>query len=197
MASLRERFADRENELWKQLSDELGGRLTDKKGWRHDKVVAQVGAWMVTLDYHSEPGYRSEHIYTRLRAPFVNPDGFRLAVSHQGLFANIGKLMGMQDVQVKHEPFDKMFLVQGTDPAQIKSLFEDDRIRELTKLEPGIHLQVRDSGSWFDDVFPEEVDELVLEVQGEVKDLDRLKRLFDLFARVLDRLCKGGSAYEA
>lgn len=197
MASLRERFADRENELWKKLNDELGGQLTDQKGARHDKVVAQVGSWAVTLDQHSEAGYRSQHIYTRLRAPFVNPEGLRFAVSHQGVFENIGKLMGMQDIQVEHEPFDKMFLVQGTDPDKIKALFDDDRLRELTKLEPNIHLQVRDAGNWFEDFYPDNVDELVLEVQGEVEDLHRLKRLFDLFARVLDGLCRLGSAYEA
>ncbi len=197
MASLRERFADRENELWKKLSDELGGKLTDEKGARHDKVVAQVGSWAVTLDQHSEAGYRSEHIYTRLRAAFVNPDGLRFAVSHQSVFSNIGKLIGMQDIQVEHEPFDKMFLVQGSDPDTIKSLFDDGKLRELTKLEPDIHLQVRNAGDWFEDYFPDDVDELVLEVEGEVRDLHRLKRLFDLFARVLDGMCRLGSAYEA
>jgi len=196
MASLRERFADHENALWKKLSEELGGQLTDKKGTRHDKVVAQVGPWVVTLDQHSEAGYRSEHVYTRLRAPFVNPDGLRFDVSHQGVFSNIGKLVGMQDISVEHEPFDKIFLVQGSDPDKIKALFDDDNIRELIKLEPNIHFQVRDAGSWFEDYFPDNVDELVLEVQGEVKELHRLKRLFDLFARVLDRLCRLGSAYE-
>jgi hypothetical protein len=197
MASLRERFADHENALWKKLSEEMGGKLTDEKGTRHDKVVVQVGPWAVTLDQHSEAGYRSEHIYTRLRAPFVNPDGLRFAVSHQTVFANIGKLMGLQYIRVEHEPFDKMFLVQGSDPEIIKELFEDDKLRELTKLEPDIHLQVRDAGSWFEDFFADEVDELVLEVQGEVKDLHRLKRLFDLFARTLNGLCRLGSAYEA
>lgn len=197
MASLREKFADRENELWKKLSDDLGGQLTDEKGKRHDKVVAQVGSWAVTLDQHSEAGYRTEHIYTRLRAGFVNPDGLRFAVSHQGVFTNIGKLVGMQDIRVEHEPFDKMFLVQGSDPDKIKSLFDDDKLRELTKLEPNIHLQVRDAGSWFEDFFPDDIDELVLEVEGEVKDLQRLKRLFDLFARALDGMCRLGSAYEA
>ncbi len=197
MASLREKFADRENELWKKLSDDLGGQLTDEKGKRHDKVVAQVGSWAVTLDQHSEAGYRTEHIYTRLRAAFVNPDGLRFAVSHQGVFTNIGKLVGMQDIRVEHEPFDKMFLVQGSDPDKIKSLFDDDKLRELTKLEPNIHLQVRDAGSWFEDFFPDDIDELVLEVEGEVKDLQRLKRLFDLFARALDGMCRLGSAYEA
>lgn len=197
MASLLERFADHENELWKKLSDELGGTLTDQKGSRHDKVVAKVGQWVVTLDKHSEPGYHAEHMTTRLRAPFVNPDGLRFMVRHEGVFENIGKLVGMQDIQIDRMPFDKMFLVQGSDPAKIKSLFTDDRLRELVKTEPKIHLQVRDAGDYFEDFYPDNVDELVLEVCDEVKDLDRLKRLFDLFARTLDGLCKLGSAYKA
>ena len=197
MASLLERFADRENALWKKLSDELGGTLTDAKGSRHDKVVATVGQWVVTLDKHSEPGYQSEHMTTRLRAPFVNPDGLRFMVRHQSVFDNIGKLVGMQDIRIDREPFDKMFFVQGSDPTKIKSLFSDDRLRELVKTEPNIHLQVRDAGNYFEDFYPDNVDELVLEVCDEVKDLDRLKRLFDLFARTLDGLCKLGSAYKA
>jgi len=196
MGSLLERFSDHENELWKLLNEELGGELTDAKGTRHDKIVAKVGSWVVTLDEHSEAGYRSEHIYTRLRANFVNPDGLKLAVSHQGIFANIGKIVGMQDIQIDHEPFDKMFLVQGSDPDIIKTLFDDDRLRSLVKVEPNVHLQVRDAGDWFEDHFPDNVDELVLEVQGRVSDLGRLKNLFDLFARVLDGLCAQGSAYQ-
>jgi hypothetical protein len=196
MASPRESFAKHENELWKRLSDELGGELTDEKGTRHDKVIAKVGPWAVTLDVHSEAGYRSEHMYTRLRGPFVNPDGLRFAVSHQTVFSNIKRLMGMQDIVVDHEPFDKMFRVQGSDPEKIKTLFDDGFLRELVKAEPDIHMQVRDAGNWFEDYYPNEIDELVLEVEGEVVDLTRLKRLFSMFARMMNDLCRLGSAYE-
>jgi hypothetical protein len=34
------------------------------------------------------------------------------------------------------------------------------------------------------------------QVDGAIKDIERLKALFDLFAAVLDRLCKIGSAYK-
>ncbi len=197
MASARERFGVHENDLWKALSDALGGTLTDRKGSRHDKVVAKVGQWTVTLDVHAEAGYRSEHVYTRLRAPFVNPDGLRLAISHQTVFSNIGKLVGMSDIEVDHDPFDKMYYIQGSDPEKLRALFDDDQLRELIKTEPYIHLQVRDAGNWFEDYYPNDVDELVLEVEGEVQDLERLKRLFDIFALMMDDLCLLGSAYEA
>ena len=40
------------------------------------------------------------------------------------------------------------------------------------------------------------MDELHFQVVGVIKDVDRLKALFDLFAAVLDRLVRTGSAYE-
>jgi hypothetical protein len=42
----------------------------------------------------------------------------------------------------------------------------------------------------------ENVDELHFQVVGVLKDAERLKSLFDLFAAVLEQLCKIGSAYK-
>jgi hypothetical protein len=55
---------------------------------------------------------------------------------------------------------------------------------------------VKDSEGWFGPRFPEDVDELYFQVVGVIKDVERLKALFDLFAAVLDQLCKVGSAYK-
>ncbi len=44
--------------------------------------------------------------------------------------------------------------------------------------------------------FPDNVDELHFLVVGVIKDVERLKSLFDLFAVLLEQLCKIGSAYK-
>lgn len=44
--------------------------------------------------------------------------------------------------------------------------------------------------------FPEEVDELYFRATGIIKDLDRLKALYELFGEVLNSPCRIGSAYE-
>ena len=49
---------------------------------------------------------------------------------------------------------------------------------------------------WGGQNFPLDVDELYFQVGGVIKDVDRLKQLFDLFAETLDELCRMGSAYE-
>jgi hypothetical protein len=43
---------------------------------------------------------------------------------------------------------------------------------------------------------PDDVDELHFEILGVIKDVERLKALFDLFVAVLDQLCRIGSAYK-
>ena len=40
------------------------------------------------------------------------------------------------------------------------------------------------------------VDELHFTVVGIIKDIDRLKLLYELFAETLDQLCRMGAAYE-
>jgi hypothetical protein len=62
--------------------------------------------------------------------------------------------------------------------------------------QPKIQLEVKDSEGWFGPKFTEDVDELHFQVVGMIKEVDRLKALFYLFAAVLDRLCKIGSAYK-
>lgn len=41
------------------------------------------------------------------------------------------------------------------------------------------------------------VDELSFTVAGVIKDVDRLKLLYELFAATLDELCRIGSAYSS
>jgi len=55
---------------------------------------------------------------------------------------------------------------------------------------------VKNSVGWFGPKFPENVDELHFRVVGVIKDLERLKALFDLFAAVLDELCRIRSSYK-
>ena len=134
--------------------------------------------------------------YTRMRAPFVNPEGFRFTIYRKGFFSDLGKLLGMQDIEVGDPEFDEAFIIKGNDEARVRNLFADARLREMVQVQPTIRLDVKDSEGWFGPKFPENVDELHFQVVGVIKDVDRLKSLFDLFAAVLEQLCRIGSAYK-
>ena len=192
----RKIFREQQDDVWQRLSNELGGEFFNKKGRRQDKLTVKADPWTVTVDFHSERGYKSETLYTRLRAPYVNADGFRFSISHQGVFGFIAKMIGLNDIQIGDEAIDRMFKIKATDKEQVVALLSGSRIRALLAGEPGVHIHVRDADTWFVDEFPEGVDELVIEVEGEVNDLARLESLYVLFATFLHALCHIGAAYE-
>jgi hypothetical protein len=77
----------------------------------------------------------------------------------------------------------------------VRDLFANPRLRALIQGQPKIRLEVKDDEGWFRTRFPEGVDELHFQVGGVIKDFERLKGLFDLFAEILHQLCRIGSAY--
>ena len=197
MGIVRGLFGPSRQEIWKQLSEEIGARYVEGGLWKGDKVEAVHGEWTVTLDSYAVSTGKVTVVYTRMRAPYINPDGFRFTIYRHGLFSGIGRLFGMQDVDIGDEPFDREFIIKGTDEAKLRALFGSPRIRELVRQQPEIRLTVRDADrNWFGPKYPDDVDELVFEVAGVIKDVERLKRLYDLFAEVLDQLTRMGSAYE-
>jgi hypothetical protein len=189
-------FGPSKDDVWRQLSEEVGGELVDSGFWKGKKVQAHAGPWTITLDTYTESSGESAVTYTRMRAPYVNSDGFRFTIYRKGIFSELGKLLGMQDIEVGDPEFDEAFIIKANDEPKVVNLFADPNIRRMIQAQPKIHLQVKDSEGWFGPRFPEDVDELHFQVVGVVKDIDRLKALFDLFGAVLDQLCRIGSAYK-
>ena len=196
MSALRRIFGPSKKEIWKQLSNQLGARYVEGGFAKADKVQVRVKDWIVTLDTFVVSTGKTVVVFTRMRAPYVNADNFRFRIHRKGFFTALGKMLGMQDIEVGFPEFDEAFVIKGNDEAKLRALFVNEKIRRLMESQPEIDLEVRDDEGWFGTHFPEGVDELRFHVVGIVKDIDRLKHLFDLFAEVLNHLCHIGSAYE-
>ncbi len=197
MGLLRELFGPSRDEIWSQLSQEIGAHFQAGDFFRSGKVTLSHRQWEITLDTYTVSTGKSSTTYTRLRAPYVNQDGFRFTVYRKGIFSDLGKkLFGLQDIEIGDPFFDEQFIIQGTPEYQIQQLLANEKIRQLIQNQPDIHFQVKDDEGWFGHTFPEGVDELCFQAYGVIKDTERLKALFDLFAAVLDELCRLGSAYE-
>nr|HVY69729.1 DUF3137 domain-containing protein [Verrucomicrobiae bacterium] len=161
------------------------------------KIQASHAGWLITLEEHG----KYHHI--RMRAPFLNPGGFRFAIHRKGIFTELGKYMGMQDVEVGHPDFDRDFVIRGTDDAKLRQIFGNPRIRELIAAQPRIHFEIKDArGIFARNLFkkpPEALDLLEFEFDHRpaIKDKEHLRLLFDLFAETLDELCRMGTAKSA
>src|SRR6185295_10859184 len=182
-------FGPSREETWKQLCAEIGADFVDGGFWKGDKVQAHVKSWTITLDTYVVSTGHSHVTYTRLRAPFVSRDGLRFRIYRKGLFSGLGKALGMQDIEVGHSlHFDDDFIIQGNDESKIRALFGNPEIRRLIEEQPQIRLELKEDEGFFRAHFPDGVDELYFQVVGVIKDVERLKKLFDLFAEVLEEL---------
>ncbi len=196
MRALRQVFGPSREEIWSQLSREIGAEYEESGFFKTGKVVLSHREWEITLDTYTVHTGKSHITYTRMRAPYVNRDGFRFNIYRKSAFSWIGKLFGVKDLEVGDSFFDDQFIIQGEPEYLVRSLLTNGMIRQLIQNQPNIHFQVKDDEGWFRKSFPDGVDELYFEVVGVIKDKARLKNLFDLFSLTLDELCRLGSAYE-
>jgi hypothetical protein len=182
-------FGPSKREIWRRLSHELGARHVPATFWNGDRIEVTHDAWTITLDTYFSAASKST--YTRLRAPYVNPDDFRFTVYRRGLFSDLATWLGMQDVDVGHPEFDRDFVIKGTHEGRLRRLFENPAIRRLIDAQRSIHFSVHDRRG--DGPSPA-TDELRFVVPGVIKDEARLRELFELFAETLDELHRMGTA---
>ena len=194
MGTLRKLFGPSKQEVWRQLCAETGATYVQGGFWKGDKVQVTHDSWTVTLDTYAVSTGKTTIVFTRLKAPFANPDHFRFTIYREGLFSEIAKWFGMQDIEVGHEEFDRDFIIKGTQETKVRALFDNPRIRELIAAQPHIHLMVKGAGGSWGASSATDTDELYFHVPGIIKDVERLKLLFDLFAETLDQLYRIGSA---
>jgi hypothetical protein len=160
---------------WELRVMDSNGTRQPHAGLSDTRVEVTHGEWTVTLDTYAVSTGKVTILYTRMRAPYVNPEAFRFEVADPA--------------------FDHDFIVKGTDEGRLRSLFASVALRELVQRQPQIHLSVKDDEGWFGAKFPGGVDILTFAVPGLIKDIERLKTLFELFAMTLDELCRIGAAY--
>jgi len=194
MGFLRQLIGPDKDEIWSQLSREIGADYQPGGFFTESRVVLSRAGWQIVLDTYRVSTGKSHATYTRMRAPFANPDGFRFNIHRKGLFSEIGKRLGMQDLEIGDSFFDDAFILQSNSEDRLRQLLVNSEIRARLQQEPGIHLEIVDDEGVFQKRLPEGVDELYFRVLGIVTDQDRLKNLFDLFAAVLDQLNRIGTA---
>ena len=196
MSILRQIFGPSKDEIWSKLAKEIEGQFVDGGFLGRDKVIVKHRHWEITLDTISKKRGNSRQVFTRIQSPYINKDGFRFRIYRTGFVTGVGKMFGVEDLEVGYEQFDKDFVIQANDPYKLELLLENEKIRHLISLQPNIELQVKDDFSWFKKSSIKDVDDLHFEVRGVIKNLQHLKWLFMLFAEILDQLGEIGAAYE-
>ena len=194
MSELKDHFSKHREVLWQALRKSL----THEREWTGETLRTSDGPFTVTLDVHAQMAGRGSEVVTRLRAAYINRDGFLFGLKRRSWVTDLTTFLGEQDVQIGDEEFDRDWVIKTNNPAELRRLLARPSARmRLSACTPIQRLEVRDDEGWFGPEFPGEVDELYLEAGGRICDADTLGELYSIFAGALSMLCQVGSAYES
>jgi hypothetical protein len=183
------------DKAWRRLSEEIGGEFFEGGFWGVSRVTGLIGRWKIILDTYNVSQDSSFFICIRVRAPFVNRDGFRCTIRRKGLLGNLRRLLGSRDIEVGDDGFDRAFIVEGSDAARVQALLANPVVRVMLQAQPKIYLlEVGGRQSLLEPSPGKGMDELHLLVRDVIVDVERLKGLFDLSAEMLDQMARIGSA---
>lgn len=181
-------------ETWEQFCGRVDAALAGYL--RGECARVRYRNWCVTLDTNVVPAGAGAAVVTRMRAPFAGRGRFRFKLQRRDLLDALARRLRIHTSETGQTDFDREFVVRSGDEEKVRRLFEDTDIRRLIQSQPSINLEARGGDGPFGASLPEGVDELVLRAPGYVTDAGQLRRLFALFALVLDRLCAMGAACE-
>jgi hypothetical protein len=184
------------SEAWKQAAAEVGGKYTPhgRGAGVDDQIVLQSGPWHIVMSKIYLTSGDSAIRVTALGATYVTTENLRFTIKRAGVFARIGKLLGMHDIAVGDAAFDEDFTIKGNDVSKVQELLADENLRALLSAQPRVFLTVRDDEGLFMRKFRKDVDELYFQVPEYIRDADRVVGLLHLFTATLNRMVAIGAA---
>lgn len=174
-------------EVWRQLSEDINANYYEGTLFIGPRIWYTFNKWTIYLDTYTVSTGKSSTTYTRMRVPFINSRKFKFKIYRKGVFSNIGKTLGMQDIEIGYDDwFDRDFIIKGNDELLLVRLLQNHNIRNLIEKQKNIVLEIKDNEGKFGTKFNENESVLSFMVSGVIKDIDRLKSLFSLFEKLID-----------
>ena len=181
-------FGPSRKEVWKQLSEEINANYIEGSFLKGPRIEYNHNNWTIYLDTYTVSTGKSSTTYTRMRVPFINQKKFLFKVYRKGVFSNIGKALGMQDIEIGYDYFDNDYIIKGNDEILLRRLFQNHNMRNLIEKQSRILLEIKDNEGRFGPKFNDNESELYFVVIGVIKDKERIKNLFELFVKIIDEL---------
>jgi hypothetical protein len=183
--------------ICRKFSLENNGEFVEGKYGNLDGVELKYKHHTIIIDryyYIGQVGHRTyDTELTRVRLEFKSPDELRFSLTKQGFLEQLGKLFGLQDIQVGDEVFDKRFLIKGNDEFKIQTIFSNLELQELLLAQSDVQLQLIDTKGIFDE--PIQDGNVLLYYLSEtlVEDTDQMNDLLRMYQLLINQFTKTSS----
>ena len=195
--SYRDKYNNFGQTAWDSFNKEVNGTFEKHKHSLFGRITYRHGLWAVVLDTFPKtsfsffpsigitPDYEN---YTRILAPYSNKEGIVAEIYEKTFVSTIGRLFGMQDIDIGAPYFDDMYIVKSNNQELMKKMLIRDKIRDLIFNFNGIHLKINSTERVLGDLHPEAKNEVYMETNEAITDLAKLKLFDELFGLVLTEI---------
>jgi len=104
--------------------------LAQQEGWTFDRESLAMGGERERIRIQVVPQLGPKGWSTRFRAELPRPLGVDLRLSRQGTLSALGRLFGMQDIEVGDHRFDGAFVVKGIGAEQVRAVLANQQLRD-------------------------------------------------------------------
>ena len=174
--------------VWKEFSKIIDGVFIKGKSWHSDKTEIEYRNSRIVFENYTLWSGKYNTEMTRVYVSFISIDDFRFEICRNGLVRRIEKLLGAQDIEIGREEFDKAFVLKSNNEYKIKKLLQNQKVRSYLENLKELNIQICDQHGVWEDKLPERELQLSFFIEGEIKDLDVLKLVFELFKEILNEL---------
>lgn len=177
-------------EVWSNLANEINAEFIPGAFLKTAAVSKGYKNFKILLDTYTVNTGKSSVTYTRMRIPFKRENDIQFKVSRKNIFSGIGSFFGMPVISTYDYDFDDKYVLKGNDENVIKDIFENDDLKKSIIFQKNLILKV----------YPykpkKSIDnsELYFQMTGVLKDIDKLKNLFNMFKIIVDLLVEKGVA---
>ncbi len=179
--------------VWRDFADSKGGKVVSDDTKDGDPISAMhlpvegTSAWVTITPVRGKTNKASGTIASMHYSPAEN---FAFRIRTEKGVDQLGKVLGMQDIQLGDAEFDKSYLIQGTDEGKVRNLFSDMKLRDLilqNKVSE-LRLVANSEGLPSEHLVPNGRHAVVYSFDQTLEKFDQLESLYAILTSVVHRI---------
>lgn len=181
-------FGPSQKEIWQDFAKQIEGEYIEGGFFKAKRIEAKFENWTIVFDTYTQSNGKTSTVYTRIRIPYKIQEDFQFQIYSKSFFSDIGKALGMQDIEIGYKQFDNQYIIKGNDEEKLRQIFKNQRIRELMESQKRINLDIKSGKRLFEQKIPEDIRVLYFYDMGVIKDPERLKNLYFLMVLLINEM---------
>ncbi|MFD2787486.1 hypothetical protein [Hymenobacter rubripertinctus] len=173
--------ADSESALWEQVAADIT-RQPNLYDYRAELCQQHYCVWL-EIDIDLGGGFEGGYEITTLRAEVPGRPALHFALHEQDWIHEIGKLLGLEDVQLGYAELDKTFIITTNDPNALRQLLAEPDVHAILLRHPAGRLALAPASA--------EANAPVVLTFSEERALlepEQLREIYHLLLRILQQL---------